>query len=150
MIKNFIGVVMLGVVLLSLGLLVGGSTGAVGAQASKSAQPYDLDAFKPTNVNVEVDPDKFLSGIVNIVFAVAVVLAFAFLVYGGVGWITSGGDKAKLETAQRRMIQALIGLLVLAAVWAIYSVTMYVLFGVVDVPIPSLSVTVPTSSTPKP
>lgn len=45
------------------------------------------------------------------------VLVFLFI--GALGWITAGGDKGKVEAARERIIQALVGLAILASVTAI-------------------------------
>ncbi len=45
---------------------------------------------------------------------------FQFLI-GGFNWITSGGDKAKLQSARDRITNSLIGLLVVVVGWAILS-----------------------------
>ena len=42
----------------------------------------------------------------------AVLLCLFFLIIGGIRWITSGGDKAKLESARGTITAALIGLIV--------------------------------------
>ncbi len=47
------------------------------------------------------------------VFLVAcVILALVFLVYGGLNYIMSEGDKTKVESARRTIVYAIIGLLV--------------------------------------
>ena len=47
-------------------------------------------------------------------------LAFLlFFLWGGLEWITAGGDKGKLETAKGKITQGLIGLSVLAASYVI-------------------------------
>jgi hypothetical protein len=42
-----------------------------------------------------------------------------FLIWGGIEWLTAGGDKAKVETAQKMITNALIGLAVLVGSYAI-------------------------------
>lgn len=42
-----------------------------------------------------------------------------YLVWGGVEWVTSGGDKTKVQAAQQRITSALIGLTLLVASYAI-------------------------------
>lgn len=42
----------------------------------------------------------------------ATILALFFLIWGGVGWITSGGDKSKLQAARNKMVYAIIGLVI--------------------------------------
>ena len=42
----------------------------------------------------------------------AVVLALFFLIWGGIGWITSGGNKEKLASSQKKIVYSLIGLII--------------------------------------
>ena len=52
-----------------------------------------------------------VSTIVTILLIVAVIIALFFLIYGGIKWITSGGDKAQLEGARNTIIAAIVGLI---------------------------------------
>jgi len=49
---------------------------------------------------------------VTFILIVAVLIALFFLIFGGVRWITSGGDKAKVESARGTIIAAIIGLVI--------------------------------------
>lgn len=54
--------------------------------------------------------------------ALVVAGGLAFLVYflqGGLEWITAGGDKAKIESAQKKITGGLIGLAILVTSFAI-------------------------------
>ena len=62
-----------------------------------------------------------ISGIIGIFILIAFIMAFLYLIVGGINWITSGGDKTQLETARNRIINALIGLILVASIWAIIS-----------------------------
>lgn len=42
-----------------------------------------------------------------------------FLIWGGIEWLTAGGDKGRVETAQKMISNAVIGLIVLVASYAI-------------------------------
>lgn len=42
----------------------------------------------------------------------AVIIALVYLLYGGIKWITSGGEKEKVAEARNHIIAALIGLIV--------------------------------------
>lgn len=62
---------------------------------------------------------KTVSSIIGIMtVAAAIWFIFQFLT-GGFFWITSGGDKSKLETARHRINDAFVGLLIVVAGWAI-------------------------------
>ena len=60
-----------------------------------------------------------ISGGIGIILIIAALAAFIFLIMGGLQWITSGGDKAAVESAQHKIQAALIGLFVVFAAWAI-------------------------------
>lgn len=62
-----------------------------------------------------------ISSIIGIMtVAAGIWFIFQFLV-GGFNWITSSGDKAKLQQARDRLTNAFIGLIVVVAGWAILS-----------------------------
>ncbi len=66
------------------------------------------------------DFGKLITGLLNMVMFVAALLVFAYLVWGGIQWITSGGDKGKTEEARNKITAAVIGLAVVAASYAIF------------------------------
>lgn len=49
---------------------------------------------------------------ISIFLIVCILLAFGFLLYGGINWITSAGDKTKIDSARNTIIYAVIGLIV--------------------------------------
>jgi hypothetical protein len=57
---------------------------------------------------------------VGLMLTIAAVLTFVYLVYGGIMWILSSGDKAKLEEAKGRITNAIIGLTIVAVSWAVF------------------------------
>lgn len=70
------------------------------------------------------DPDgeavvgRLLARFFSSALAVAAILFLLYLVYGAFKWLTAGADKAQLQAAQGTMTQALIGLTILASVFA--------------------------------
>ncbi len=78
------------------------------------------------------DIGKLLSSGVSLTIIIAGVLVFAFLVWGGIQWIISGGDKTKTEEARNRITAALVGLAIVAASWALIKIISY-FFGVGDI-----------------
>ncbi len=54
----------------------------------------------------------------------AVVFALVYLLYGGIKWITSSGEKTKVEEARNHIIAALIGLIVVILAVFILSVVL--------------------------
>jgi predicted Kef-type K+ transport protein len=65
----------------------------------------------------------FLQIIINniiVLFLVAgVVVALILIIIGGIQWMTASGDKAKMESARGRIVGALVGLVIILAVYAI-------------------------------
>jgi len=60
-----------------------------------------------------------ISSVANILLIVAAIAAFLFLVLGGLQWITSGGDKSGMEQARNKITHAIVGLIIVAAAYAI-------------------------------
>lgn len=50
--------------------------------------------------------------VITTAFIVASLIALAFLIYGGIKWITSGGDKGGVEAARNIIVAALVGLVI--------------------------------------
>ncbi|KKP29718.1 MAG: hypothetical protein UW35_C0035G0005 [Candidatus Collierbacteria bacterium GW2011_GWF2_44_15] len=67
---------------------------------------------------------NLVSNIVSVAFILASIAFFVFLVWGGIEWLMSGGDKGKIEMAQKRITSALIGLIIIAASYAIYKLVL--------------------------
>jgi len=62
---------------------------------------------------------NFVGTLVTLIFLIAGVVAFLYLIWGGVQWITSGGDKAGVQQAREKITAAVIGLAIVLLSWAI-------------------------------
>lgn len=84
-------------------------------------------AFAQDTINVDLNPcpegqfaalcnvtnfGNVVGFVVTIAFIIAVLIALGFLIWGGIKWITSGGDKAGVEAARNGIIAAIIGLII--------------------------------------
>ncbi|HSV94909.1 MAG TPA: hypothetical protein VLH94_03000 [Spirochaetia bacterium] len=67
---------------------------------------------------------NFVSNAISVAFIIAGIAAFVYLVIGGINWLTSGGDKVKIDTAQKMITNALIGLAIVAASYAVYTLVL--------------------------
>jgi len=94
------------------------------------AQVEDISISQPEEVKITKLGPLIQSGI-SIAIIIAALLTFAFLVWGGIQWITSGGDKAKYEEARNRITAALIGLAIVALAWLLIKLIAY-FFGLPD------------------
>jgi hypothetical protein len=70
-----------------------------------------------------------LSFAIRTLFTVAGLAALLFLIMGALSWVTSGGDKEKVDKAQQKIQAAVIGLIVLVAVIALAVTLEKVVFG---------------------
>lgn len=95
-----------------------------------------LPAFAQ-NTNVKVCPEgtfaalcgikagdfsTYIGRVFSLLLALAVLIAVFFLIWGGVKWILSGGDKGGVEAARNTIIAAIIGLVVTFLAFFIISV----------------------------
>lgn len=64
----------------------------------------------------------FLNNLITLIYEVAVVALVFLLLWGGLEWMFSGGDKEKVGSAQKRITSALIGFVILAVAFAILNV----------------------------
>lgn len=69
----------------------------------------------PENVPSVESPESLagiISWIIIVLTSIGVIASLIFLILGAIKWITSGGDKDKLENARRTIIFSIIGLVV--------------------------------------
>ncbi len=79
--------------------------------------------FKILNISTLINSLlKFTLGIVGL-------LVFIYLIWGGIEWLTAGGDKSKTESARQKITNAIIGLAIVASAFAI-SIVLSNFFGI--------------------
>jgi hypothetical protein len=92
---------------------LGGPISGEGLGPFATGTPSETTAFKQLAGTV--------SSIIG-VLTVAGAIWFLFnLVIGGIQWISAGGDKHALEEAQKRIQNALVGMIIVVAAWTIYA-----------------------------
>lgn len=85
------------------------------------------DKNLPGTAHIETDNigsgfAPWLGSIMSFAMLIAALLVFFYLLWGGFEWVTSGGDKGKLEKARQRITGAVTGIVILASVTAIFMV----------------------------
>lgn len=65
-----------------------------------------------------------VGSLISFVFVVAGLVALFFLVWGGLKWLTSGGDEKAVETARAHIIAAIIGLVIIFLSYLIVNVVL--------------------------
>jgi len=78
----------------------------------------DLTIGQPQGMKI-TDVGQLISAVVGTLLILAALMAFLFLILGGLQWITSGGDKGAMETARNKITHAIVGLIIVGAAWAI-------------------------------
>jgi hypothetical protein len=113
--------------------------GPVGSQPNNSvgSQPSNNDGVilnigeeaqgvLPYSDKVANSPDGkggltfLITNLLEAALVIAGLLLLLYLIWGAIEWITSEGDTSKLESARNRITQAVIGMIVLSAVIAIF------------------------------
>jgi len=82
-----------------------------------------------------------ISSLIAVMLIVSALATFLYLLMGGFMWITSGGDAKKTEAAGKQITNALIGLGIVAAAWALMLVIQVffkinILGGAINIPTP--------------
>ena len=97
----------------------------------------EITITQPSQVAV-TNIGTIVSGAIGFAFIIAGALVFGYLVWGGIQWIPSGGDKANLETARSRITNALVGLVIIVTSYALVKILEYIfdydILGVVSIP----------------
>ncbi|OGC97661.1 hypothetical protein A2634_02990 [Candidatus Amesbacteria bacterium RIFCSPHIGHO2_01_FULL_48_32] len=118
---------------------IAAATAALGGLAAVS--PLSALAQVNTNINLGLPagssftnitgytPTGFIQSMINLLLVGAGLIAFFWLLYGGVQWILAGGDKEATEKARKRITAALIGLVIVFSVFA-FTLLLGQFFGV--------------------
>jgi hypothetical protein len=67
------------------------------------------------------DFGALINTIINITLLVAGVLAIFYLIWGGISYVTAGGDAEKASKGRVAITNAIIGIVIIAASFAIYN-----------------------------
>ncbi len=71
----------------------------------------------------------FITRIVETALIIGSILVLTYLIWGGIEWTTSGGDKSKYEEARNKITAALIGVAILSSAFALWTLANY-FFGI--------------------
>lgn len=78
---------------------------------------------------INVTPNELIAFIINAIIVIGIVLSLIFLLYGGVRWILSGGDKGKIDTARSTIVAAIVGLIIVILAYVIINAVLYIFTG---------------------
>jgi len=83
------------------------------------AQDYGLNVVSNTINLAQGDPRLIIGRIIQLVLSFLAALAVIIIMYAGFKWMTSGGDEEKISSARRTLRDAVIGIIIIMASWAI-------------------------------
>lgn len=69
--------------------------------------------------------------IIRLVITVAALLTLVYLLWGGLDWVTSGGEKEKVVKAQQKITYAVIGIIFIVLSFGIFGVVAGNILGIV-------------------
>ncbi len=95
---------------------------SVNAAFGKIKPPDALRSLLKTDPTGASGISRFLSNFIALIYSIAAIVLIFMMLWGAFEWMTSGGDKEKVESARRRIISAVIGILLFAAAFAIIAV----------------------------
>lgn len=81
--------------------------------------PEELAAFTKGDLTGAAGISKFFNNFIGLIYTAATVVFILMIVWGAWDWITSGGEKDKIDAARRKIINAIVGILLFAAAFAI-------------------------------
>lgn len=73
----------------------------------------------PTEISPVQNLVKVIQSVIRFILLAAFVLAFIFLIIGGIRWITAGGDEKAVAGARGMITGALIGLVIVLVAYAL-------------------------------
>src|SRR3989344_6146185 len=85
----------------------------------REASPSSEFTIKLFNIGGFSDLGKLANTLLTLAYFVAGLAFFIYLLIGGIQWITSGGDPKALDAARGRITNAIIGLIIVVAAYAI-------------------------------
>jgi hypothetical protein len=97
--------------------------------ASAFAAATDISLTPPKGAIASVKLENIPQFVITLLFVVGIVVALAFLIYGGIKWILSGGDKAAVDAARKHIVAAIVGLVIVVSAFVILNFVFQILFG---------------------
>lgn len=78
---------------------------------------------------VEAGPNAIVRFIINALIVIGVIASLVWLLWGGVKWVISGGDKAKVDSARGTIVAAIVGLIIVILAYVIINTVLTVITG---------------------
>ncbi len=97
--------------------------GTAFAQLKKSTEEGDLkkigEGLSKGGGKTPTDLPLFIGGLINVFLSVLGIIFVVLVVYAGYLWMTAGGETTKVDKAKKLLGQAVIGIVLIVAAYAI-------------------------------
>lgn len=106
-------------------------------QKSLNTLPLDQDSlicsgpFCPSIENPGSALGTLIARLFSIILVIGGGLVMIYLVWGAIDWISSSGEKEKIQKAQHKLTYALIGIVILFSVWTVWSLVTGDILGII-------------------
>ncbi len=75
-----------------------------------------------TGASISSNPNQLITTVINFLFIIVGLVFFIMIVIAGIQWITSGDAEDKKSAAQKRLVNAVIGIVIVVASYLIVEV----------------------------
>jgi len=93
--------------------------------AAANPEPINIEPGQNWSALGNLEIAGIVNGLVTFFLIGAAIIFFFILVMGGIRWIMSQGEEAKVKAARDQVTHALIGLVIVFAAWAIIKLIGY-------------------------
>ena len=90
------------------------------------------DTATDSGLAVGTSVPTMVGNVIRIILGISGTAALIIVVMGGVKWMTSGGAEAKITSARKLMVSGAVGIVIIAAAYAITSFVMNQMLAVVN------------------
>lgn len=99
---------------------------ATGVPVASGTAPKEITNLALSDQLRNMAGNVFVGNIISALITLALIIGFFvalfMLILGGLQWLSSGGDKAGIESARGRILSAIIGLILLFFAWLIINI----------------------------
>ncbi len=113
----------------SLLFMTAGAVFAQGAEGQEICQAAGTNFSALCRLRLESDGGGIMGGALQVLLIIAILVALFFLLYGGLKWSSSGGDRGKIEQARSTLIAAVVGLVIALSAFFIVNFVLYWITG---------------------
>lgn len=96
-------------------------------------------AFAATNVETcptgnfaglcDLEFANVIPALITTIFIIAIIIALFYLIWGGLKWLMSGGDKTAVQSAREHIIAAIVGLVLVFLAYFILNIILQFFLG---------------------